>query len=438
MVSGCSSEEPISSEDQPIMPFENVYWEQNKWIYTQMNQYYLWREDLPDSIKCNYDQNPNDFFQSLLSDKDRFSYLTTNESYRPQQLNLGFEYQTYKDMLGHEAWNVLYTWSEQAKKSGLKRGDLVQFVSNENGSVHLRKVHVHDGKFVNTENSSPIMLSLLDEIRSTNILCDSVYRVAERNIGYICYLQFEDTPELFSTFIKLKQENISDLILDLRYNPGGYVSTCKYLCNCIIPSSEYQSVFQQCSYNNIISQQILETTGSDRTYTYFNEPYPDNVTTLEPNIVPLELKRIFILTSSHTASASEATIICLKPYLEVIVIGEKTVGKGVGSWNISDNKFKYSIQPITMRYYNSLGDTTPDDGLDVDYEIYDGYFMNKKNIGDTQEQMLNFALSLISPNIFTSAPTSRSTQPALENYLIPIGEPSYVTEFKNKHYNENK
>lgn len=436
MVSGCSSDEPLSLEEQPPILSDNVYLEQNKWIYTQMNQNYLWRKDMPDSIECDYDQNPKDFFRSLLSDKDRFSYLTTNESYRPQQLNCGFAYQAYKDISGHEAWEILYLSSSQAIKSGLKRGDLVRLISCGNSFAVYERVDIIDGEFEDIKNERPIVLSLLDDKRSSNILCDSIYKVGDKNVGYLCYLQFEDTPELYTAFTKFKDANISDLILDLRYNPGGYVSTCKYLCNCIIPSTEYRNIFQQCSYNDILSQKYLIDTGSERTYTYFNEPYPDNVTTLEPNIVPLELKRVFVLTSSYTASASEAAIICLRPYVDVVVVGERTVGKGVGSWNISDRKHKYSIQPITMRYYNSLGETTPDEGLEVDYEVNDGYTINKKEIGDIQELMLNFTLKLISPIIHETS-MSRALHSNLETSLTPIGEPSYVTEFNNKQYNES-
>ena len=406
-------------------------------LHAQMNLNYLWREDLPDSTECNYDQSPKDFFESLLSDKDRFSYLTTNDNYKPKQINLGFAYQAYKDASGFEAWNILYLSSDQARKSGLKRGDFVRQISNNGYCISLKRVRVEDGKISDMENSTPILLSLLDNNKSTNVLCDSIYNVEGKNIAYLCYLQFEDTPELFTVLNKFRESNISELILDLRYNPGGYVSTCKYLCNSIVPSMYYQSVFQQYSYNDIISYRYLIETGSERTFNYFSEPFPDNVTTLEPNIVPLELKRVYVLTSSHTASASEAAIICLRPYINVVVVGERTVGKNVGSWNISDKKFKYSIQPITMKYYNSLGETTPDDGIRADYEIPGGYNVTKHEIGDIQELMLNFTLSLIGPDTYKPEYASRSCHPEIENSLTPIGEPSYVTEFKNKHYNES-
>lgn len=193
LISGCSSEELVSPEEQPIIS-ENVYLEQNKWIYAQMNQNYLWRDDLPDSAACNYDQNPKEFFQSILSNKDRFSYLTTNESYRPQQLNVGFSYQIYRDRNGTDALNVLYTTSSDVKNKGIKRGDYLQIISTDGFYIYMKKVKVEDGLFVCSENQSPIVLSLLDDKNKTNILCNTVFKVGDTNIGYLCYLQFEDTP----------------------------------------------------------------------------------------------------------------------------------------------------------------------------------------------------------------------------------------------------
>lgn len=434
-ISGCSSEDPTSLEEQPL-PSENVYLEQNKWIYTQMNHDYLWREDMPDSLGCNYDQNPKDFFQSLLSKKDRFSYLTTNDSYSQEIYGIHFAYQKYRDSHGTEALQILYSKSEVAKKSGIKRGDFIQVVHSDSNYTYYKKIFLDNGCFKKNEDTSEIKLSLSNNNDSSNILCDSVYNIEGKQIGYLCYLRFEDTPELFNVLFKLKRENIEELILDLRYNPGGYVNTCKYLCNCLVPKSAYNSIFQQCSYNDILSNYYLYKTGNERTFTLFNEPYPEGIDTLEPNVVPIDIKRIFVLTSSYTASASEATIICLRPYINVLVIGEKTVGKGVGSWNIRDRRFKYSIQPITMRYYNANDETTPDEGITPDYYVAEGFETSKKEIGDINEPLLNTAINVIlgKQNIDTSVKKIA----AYDNVLTPIGEPSFVTEFRNKQFDSLK
>ena len=109
----------------------------------------------------------------------------------------------------------------------------------------------------------------------------------------------------------------------------------------------------------------------------------------------LNLQRVFVLTSKNSASASEAAIISMRPYMDVVIIGEQTYGKGVGSWTIRDNRYKYQLQPITMRYHNALMETTPDEGLEVDYYVPDGYSTAKKELGDIKEPLLAKALNLI-------------------------------------------
>ena len=153
--------------------------------------------------------------------------------------------------------------------------------------------------------------------------------------------------------------------------------------------------------------------------------------TLGTQMVPLNLSKIYVLTSNYTASASEATIVCLRPYMNVTIIGETTVGKGLGSWTISDSEYKYALQPITMRYYNAQGESTPDDGLSPDYFVPDGYLTRKKDLGDIKEPLLHQALQLISPNSFSLMITSENIQTEKQS-LTPIGVPSYITEYNQK------
>lgn len=435
LMNSCSSNEPFSLEE-PTIPYENASEGQNRWIYSQMNMNYLWREDLPDSLDCNFNQNTKDFFESILSPKDRFSYLTTNSNYSSSRQGLwGFAYQKYIDRNGRIGVLVLY---KTHNNRNISTGDWLMPI-DEDYKTFVKLTLSEYGLFEVIPNSQFDLSSSISNIgsQSNTVVCDTVYNVDNKRIGYMCYVEFDDIADLKEPMRKFKESNISELILDLRYNPGGYVNTCQFLCNCIIPEYAYENIFQQCSYNDILSAYYVNTTGSDRTFSYFKRPHEDGSITIGTQIVPLNLKRIFILTSSHTASASEAAIICLRPYMDVTTIGENTVGKGVGSRNFSDNHYKYSIQPIIMRYYNALGETTPDEGLIPDYYVSDGYSTPKREIGDTQENLLNYALSLISPNSFQFAPKSRAENSKIENSLTPIGEPSYVTEFNNKHYNES-
>lgn len=133
------------------------------------------------------------------------------------------------------------------------------------------------------------------------------------------------------------------------------------------------------------------------------------------------------MTSQNTASASEATIVCLRPFMDVIVIGEQTYGKGVGSWTISEKQYKYMLHPIIMRYYNASMETTPDDGIPANWEVKGGYETIKQELGDMNEPLLATALSCIKneapyPSIITLQ--TRSTG------LIPVGKPSFFNKTK--------
>ena len=78
LIYSCSSDNTeLLLEEQTVK--EGVYAGDNQWIYEQMNHYYLWREDLPDSLSCDYTTDPVTFYKALLSSKDRFSYCTRNK-----------------------------------------------------------------------------------------------------------------------------------------------------------------------------------------------------------------------------------------------------------------------------------------------------------------------------------------------------------------------
>ena len=433
ILSGCSSDEPMMVPEEQPSSSENIYLEFNKWVYAQMNRQYLWREDLPDSASCNYDLGPKAFFESLLSDKDRFSYFTSNPYYSEPGERMGFEYQTVRDITGREALMVEYITSRAARRAGLRRGDFVEIVSNDKGKVRLRRFKVEDGRLM---PYGDILEITIDDILGPvpSVLLDTIYNIDDRRVGYLCYLEFAEEKELEGPLTRMQKEGITDLILDLRYNPGGYVSTSQFLCNSIVDERAYGDIFQKMSYNDILTQYYMKTSGDKRFLSFYSFPGNSSNMIGANRVVPLDMKRLYVITSGHTASASEATIICLRPYMEVITIGERTVGKGVGSWNIYDTKYPYSIQPITMRYYNASGETVPDSGLEPDVPVEGAYNIPKKDIGDSQEPLLAKALQLIVPG--DSVASDENLDPTPEITLTKTDLPSYIKKFRQKHQYE--
>lgn len=388
--SSCTSDEEFSSEVPDVIHSENLYLDFNKWTYSQMNHNYLWRTDMPDSLSCDYELAPVSFYKSLLSSKDRFSYCETNSSYSSgsEIVSWGYEYQKYEFDNGDSFDQVLLVTSPNLRKKGLKRGDVL--------IPQIDKSKIVRGKL---ENNCILPIDTLEAsnpfVDTQTIYIDSIYMENSIKIGYLCYLRFDDIKDLVPVLKKFYDAKIDEMILDLRYNPGGYVSTCKYLSNSIINERGYNDIFQQCTYNDILTKEKEKETGSGISVNRFTTP-DNGENVLGSPLYGLNLNRVFVLTSKNSASASEAAIIGMRPFMDVIIIGEQTYGKGVGSWTIRDNRYKYQLQPITMRYYNALMETTPDDGLPVDYYIPDGYSTSKKELGDTSEPLLATALNLIS------------------------------------------
>ena len=146
---------------------------------------------------------------------------------------------------------------------------------------------------------------------------------------------------------------------------------------------------------------------------YWNENNPDNLINRFVDdidgisINSLNLNKVYILTTSRTASASELLINGLDPYIDVIHIGDYTVGKNQGSITvydyINDNRdknpnHKYAMQPIVLKIGNVAGYTDFPNGLVPDYEIKESISVAGE-LGDENEQLLKIAIDHIFGNI---------------------------------------
>lgn len=214
---------------------------------------------------------------------------------------------------------------------------------------------------------------------------DTVFNIADRKIGYFYYSQFGTPGDVTDVFIKFKTAGIEELIIDLRSNPGGGVNTAIHLCSMVAPQNTLGQLFCTYRYNSVKSEKNYAATGSRESSDYFN----NDALTRNRN---LNLDRIFFLIGANSASCSELVINCLKPYMDVITIGETTVGKDVGMRVIQNNFYKYILEPITFRTYNALRDSVPATGIEPMYYVCDD---SRNLIGTVQEPLLKKALEII-------------------------------------------
>lgn len=230
------------------------------------------------------------------------------------------------------------------------------------------------------------------------VVLDSVYQVNGRKIGYFVFGSFlGDTTSIYNQFNRVfngfTAQGVQDVVVDLRYNGGGYVSVAEKLADYLAPSSANGNVMMTQKFNNKYSNY--------------------NSTDLFRKRGSLNLNRIFFIVSSGTASASELLINNLRPYMEVVLLGSsKTHGKPVGYFPIPVGS--WYVLPVSFFTVNKNGEGHYYNGFPLNNQIADGL---DKDWGDLSESLFGSAVNYISTGAFrTMAPgqsAAQSTSPAV-------------------------
>jgi C-terminal processing protease CtpA/Prc len=237
--------------------------------------------------------------------------------------------------------------------------------------------------FLKPDNSTVTMDLSASNYNDQPVIIDTVYSINSKKIGYLAFNSFlGDTTEIFNQysriFGKFAAANVNDVIIDLRYNGGGYVSVQEKMADWLAPQSANGQVMMEQQFNN--------------KYTQYNSE--DRFSKLGN----LNLNRVFFIVSSSTASASELLINNLKPYMDVFLVGpSKTYGKPVGFFPIPVGD--WYIFPVSFRTTNKNGEGNYFNGIPVNSQVADGL---DKDWGDIQESSLHSAISYITSGTFRS------------------------------------
>jgi carboxyl-terminal processing protease len=177
--------------------------------------------------------------------------------------------------------------------------------------------------------------------RDTIHIPTAVSKVLEGNIGYLQVSQFsEDTNSLVTKAVAdFKAKNVTKVILDLRDNPGGEVSTAVQLSSLWLKSGDL--IVQQKRGNTVIDSQ-----------------YANAINTLHGT-------KTVVLVNGGSASASEITALALRDSKETYIIGEKTYGKGVVQQLIPFTDGS-SLKVTIAKWYSPNGTNVNNKGITPD------------------------------------------------------------------------
>ena len=367
------------------------------WIYETMQQNYLFYEDIPAEESLDFFQTPENFLKNAASSRDQkngtlFSHIDSVNVSRALSSSptFGYEAALIRTGSGDYAIRVLYTQpGSPAEEAGLKRGDWIIAANNKKiGSGDYSKyvsaptqsytftLGNYNGEGFDTLGVTEIPAPRY--IEETNLMKTSFITAGNRTAAYILYNSFgaDDTETLQNMFVEKAARQPNDIILELRYNPGGYVSTSQLLSTLLAPQNAMGQTCQNLTYNDKIA----------KTESYHFEP------SLIPGGTPLAYENLYIKTSNNTASASEIVINCLRPYLKerLLQVGTATFGKNVAQSLFTDEQSPQLELWLTTAYLSNAEGFQDyfDNGLQPDYELAENYAGELGELGTAEDMLL--------------------------------------------------
>ena len=407
----------------------------NQFAFNVMNVYYLWIDEIRENLKgWMSDDDPKAkvlevrYKDSAGKDIDKWTQVTDDyesfvRSIEGVSTTYGYEFTLFYTSAAKEFISVAVTFvyaDSPAEKAGLKRGDIILKADGEPIPTDKYK-EIINGKLV---NSSHCRLSLSDgrsvEMDAVEMYCNpvhiaKVFDCGAKKVGYLHFTAFtlEACLDLVKVCNEFKAQGISELILDMRYNGGGYVETEEVLASMLAPAAKVASgdVFMTEVYNDILT----EAWGESETITHFRNRFKIGGKTIDTSESNIGINNIYAIMTGGSASASEAIICGLKPFVDITIVGQQSYGKycsgiiieGAGWYETFKddltvreykNGVKYAanwgLYVMIGRYADRDGYTgCMPNGFAPDVEVADAP-LDGYQLGDPNETMLKAALTL--------------------------------------------
>lgn len=245
------------------------------------------------------------------------------------------------------------------------------------------------------------------------VLKDTIFTETNgAKLGYIVFNSFVSDavadPIIDPIFANFASQGVTDLVVDLRYNGGGYVSTAEHIDNTIVPAAKSGTLMYNTYYNSNLQNKkdpLLKNQwrsgNPDYNYGELDYSVADNAVQFN-KIGSLAVNRVFFIITGQTASASELTINNLRPEMNVQFVGQTSYGKPVGFFDIDINAYIMYTPEFSVE--NSAGQGGYYAGFTPGASGYPGvndYDDLTKNWGDPTEGLLSDVLSYVNTGTYS-------------------------------------
>lgn len=436
----------------------------NDFVWKGMNAVYLYKGEILDLANDRFSSNeayatylnsfyqPEDLFESVIHQRatvDRFSWITNDYIALEQLLSgvsksNGLKYYSFTAPGSADKILVIRQVipNSVADDLNLQRGQFITqidgitltennintLLDQETYTLHFADYNTNgtedttDDTF--TSNNTTVNLTKVP-FTENPVHQTAIIDVDGEKLGYLLYNAFNPNfnNQLNTAFAEFQSNNVQHLVIDLRYNPGGSVNTATLLGSMVTGQFNDQ-VFSKLVYN------------SDQQQANTNFNFTNNFDGSAIN--HLNLSKVYVLTTGLSASASELIINSLRSYIDVIHIGDTTVGKSQASITIYDSpdfspqninpSHNYAMQPLVAISINKNDEIVPASGIVPLIPVSENA-LNLGQFGAVNEPLLAAAIADI------QGLGRMST--TLENEVILVKDEDSYNTLKNEMYIDN-
>ena len=423
----------MDREGQPFADRQGTLANEKSFLRSWIDEEYLWYREVPANLNPASYPTAIDYFNVLKSPlftasgkpKDEFHFTYDSAEWeRLQSSGVSLGYGITWSRLANTAPRTWYASMVEpgspAAVAGVRRGDRLVLVdnvdfTNANGSDSVNRINAglfperagerHTFTLARSDGTQYTIAVTAADVAATPVQNTMVIDTPTGKVGYLTFNSHNAVAErqLIDAFNHLRQENVTDLVLDMRYNGGGLLYLAGQLGYMIAgPAQSNGKIFERMIRND--KREVLDPVPFVNTTLGF--PSPNPVPPEQP-LPWLGLKRITILSTGGTCSASEAVINGLRGIdVEVNIVGARTCGKPYGfvpKDNCGTTYFAIELQGANHKGFGDYADgfgatcTAPDD--------------LSRPLGDRNEGMLAAALRLRETGQCGSATSSARTIP---------------------------
>ncbi|MRX27058.1 S41 family peptidase [Kangiella sp. HZ709] len=447
-------ENPRSGNDINGDPWPDVQGstlDENFWLRSWSDETYLWYNEIVDQNPANF-SSPIAYFEELKTDavtnsgnaRDNFHFTQDTDEQQQEAAtgsSAGYGLR-FRILSSSPPRRIVIAYNEPnspASAANVERGAeiiTIDGVDVENGAdVNA----LNSGLFPNDGETHTFVIRDLGatttrtvDLTATTVTSDPVQNETVFNTasGIVGYMQFNTfgtriaEQELIDAFIDFSNQGVQDLVIDLRYNGGGFLFISSQLAYMVAgPTRTQNKIYGTNVYNDKFNG--VDIFGNTNNPTPFFSAPSDQGTAPGGVLPDLNLNRVFVLSTGSTCSASEALINGLRGIdVEVVLIGDTTCGKPYGFFptdNCGTTYFTIQFREENDKGFGDYADGFIPSATDNGQDFVRGCTVPDdftKALGDPTEALLAAALNYQATG---SCPTSTNkfapAQPNRANFI---------------------